>query len=128
MRKNPVLLMYCKEETKRQKIRKLCQQFGMECQLLSVKDGKEEIGVLSGVYEKAMRTHEMPPFAWQIPELIVFSGLPESRLHLFLDAYRKEGLEPIALKAIVTPHNVMWSIYELSNELASEHEKMHSQR
>ena len=110
---------------KQQKIRKLCQRFGMECRMLTEKDGKEELGVLCATYPAAVGKHEMPPFAWQMPELLVFSGLQENSLQLFLAAYREAQIEQIPLKAIVTPHNISWSIYELSRELASEHAAMH---
>ena len=55
----------------------------------------------------------------------MFSGLQENSLQLFLAAYREAQIEQIPLKAIVTPHNISWSIYELSRELASEHAAMH---
>ena len=113
MQKTSILLMHCKEMEKQQKIRKLCQRFGMECRMLTEKDGKEELGVLCAT------------FAWQMPELLVFSGLQENSLQLFLAAYREAQIEQIPLKAIVTPHNISWSIYELSRELASEHAAMH---
>ena len=125
MQKTSILLMHCKEMEKQQKIRKLCQRFGMECRMLTEKDGKEELGVLCATYPVAVGKHEMPPFAWQMPELLVFSGLQENSLQLFLAAYRETQIEQIPLKAIVTPHNISWSIYELSRELASEHAAMH---
>ena len=40
MQKTSILLMHCKEMEKQQKIRKLCQRFGMECRMLTEKDGK----------------------------------------------------------------------------------------
>ena len=81
--------------------------------------------VCTGAVLGAVGKHEMPPFAWQMPELLVFSGLQENSLQLFLAAYREAQIEQIPLKAIVTPHNISWSIYELSRELASEHAAMH---
>ena len=118
MQKNSILLMHCKEMEKQQKIRKLCQRFGMECRMLTEKDGKEELGVLCATYPAAVGKHEMPPFAWQMPELLVFSGLQENSLQLFLAAYREAQIEQI-------PHNISGSIYELSRELASEQAAMH---
>lgn len=64
MQKTSILLMHCKEMEKQQKIRKLCQRFGMECRMLTEKDGKEELGVLCATYPVAVGKHEMPPFAW----------------------------------------------------------------
>lgn len=37
MQKTSILLMHCKEMEKQQKIRKLCQRFGMECRMLTGK-------------------------------------------------------------------------------------------
>ena len=60
MQKTSILLMHCKEMEKQQKIRKLCQRFGMECRMLTEKDGKEELGVLCATYPVAVGKHEMP--------------------------------------------------------------------
>lgn len=38
MQKTSILLMHCKEMEKQQKIRKLCQRFGMECRMLTEKE------------------------------------------------------------------------------------------
>ena len=57
MQKTSILLMHCKEMEKQQKIRKLCQRFGMECRMLTEKDGKEELGVLCATYPVAVGKH-----------------------------------------------------------------------
>ena len=88
-------------------------------------DMEKELGELCGIYIGAKGTHAPAPLLYQMPELLIFSGIPEGMLDLILAEYRKEKIEPVALKAIVTPHNIGWTVYELSSELAKEHAAMH---
>lgn len=55
-----------------------------------------------------------------IPDFLVFSGFSDEKLDEFLKAYKEKGIEKIPLKAIVTPHNVNWTINELIAELIKE--------
>ena len=62
---------------------------------------------------------KLPPL-YQMPELLVFVGMPEARLDQFLDAYKAAGIEPVALKAVATLHNSNWTVYELIETLKEE--------
>lgn len=62
---------------------------------------------------------EIPPL-YQMPEVIVFAGVPEERLDLFLEEYKKAGIEPVALKAVSTMHNGSWTVFELIERLQEE--------
>lgn len=53
-------------------------------------------------------------------QMMVMYGLSSQRLNLFLQNMKKAGIPRIALKAIVTPHNVSWSFRELYRELERE--------
>ena len=54
-------------------------------------------------------------------ELLVFSGINSSQMDIFLAEYKKEGIEPIGCKAVVTPDNVFWSADKLFREIFREH-------
>ena len=86
---------------------------------------EKELGELCGIYMGAKGIHAPAPLLYPMPELLVFSGIPEGMQDLILAEYRKEKIEPVALKAMVTPHNISWTVYELSSELAKEHAAMH---
>lgn len=60
------------------------------------------------------------PDKYKLPELFIFSGLSDENIDKFLEEYRKSGIEPVGLKAVVTPTNISWSIYELVCELEKE--------
>lgn len=53
-------------------------------------------------------------------EVIVFSDFDDKDLDEFLEGYKNTGLEPIDLKAVVTPTNMNWTFVELCNELVQE--------
>ena len=56
-------------------------------------------------------------------EMLVLDGLRGPGLSRFLDALRAHGAS-VALKAVVTEHNVNWSSLQLYRELKCEHERM----
>ena len=56
-------------------------------------------------------------------EMMVMEGLRGPRLNQFLDALRSHGAS-IALKAVVTEHNVNWSSLQLYRELQKEHRQL----
>ncbi len=59
-----------------------------------------------------------------VPDHIIFSGDVADNLDLFLDSYRKRGIRRIALKAVVTVHNLSWTLKELLEELRKEERMM----
>ena len=68
------------------------------------------------------------PESYRMPELLVFCGLEDGLLDQFLAGYRQREIEPIGLKAVATPHNLFWTVYELTTELEQERAAMQSVR
>lgn len=62
------------------------------------------------------------------PEVMVFSGITDTQLDMFLHGYKMGGISPIYLKAILTPYNYTWSLYQLTQELIREHTAMMMER
>lgn len=120
----PLVLGMVKQKEKEAAIQEICRKQKLQYRALERSDTEKELGVLCGIYDVPIGKHGQVPILYQLPELLLFSGMPGDSLDLFLAAYRKEGLEPIALKAVVTPHNVMWNLHELAAELAAEDAKM----
>ena len=48
------------------------------------------------------------------------SGFEDGKLDMYLAAYKNREIEPVRLKAVLTPYNCMWSVYELTQELEKE--------
>ena len=55
--------------------------------------------------------------------MLLFAGFDRSSLDNALDAVRSAGVV-IPLKAMYTPHNRLWSLSHLLNELQAEHNAM----
>ena len=53
--------------------------------------------------------------------MMVFSNMADM-LDQFLSEYKKAGIPPIGLKAVITPHNIFWSAEDLYKELFKEHQ------
>lgn len=53
-------------------------------------------------------------------EMIIFAGLSDRELDIYIDRYKKSGVEKIPLKAQLTDTNVNWTIRRLYTELGRE--------
>lgn len=53
-------------------------------------------------------------------EMIIFAGLSDRELDIYIDRYKKSGAEKIPLKAQLTDTNVNWTIRRLYTELGRE--------
>jgi hypothetical protein len=69
---------------------------------------------------KTAAKHKQVPMLYGLPELMFFYGIEDEALERFLDAYNEAGIEKIRLKAVVTPTNLNWTLYELAEELDKE--------
>ena len=56
--------------------------------------------------------------------MIVFKNFSDKVLEDFLRRYRQSGIEKVALKAGLTPYNIVWNSFQLRDELMREHEEM----
>lgn len=115
-----ILLFHINLE-KKVRILALCRQLEMEPVVVEKAKYHQQMGVLAGIVgfkEKGGRFEgkELPG------EMMVFSGMDENMLDMFLAEYKKAGIAPIALKAVLTPHNIRWTPEELFRELMGEHQ------
>ena len=60
------------------------------------------------------------PALYNLPEFMIFNGFADEELDEFLHAYRAAGIPKIQLKAVVTPFNIGWTLYELIEHLKEE--------
>jgi hypothetical protein len=123
------LIMYKINETSKEKqVVNLCRKLGLKTRKLKDSDAKITVGTLTGngkinvsPNSQMLNTaNQNVPTGYSLPELIVFSGLKDNKLDEFLAEYKKMGIAPIGLKAVVTIHNVNWTMYELAEELVRE--------
>lgn len=126
---SPVVLYFIADSRKEKQITKLCRKLGIRLKGLKPEDSNTEIGALAGITRTdagsaPVRSHASAPVGYVLPELLIFSGLSDESLDVFLAEYKKAGIEPVGLKAIVTPHNLTWTVYELTAELVRERTAM----
>lgn len=57
-------------------------------------------------------------------EMMIFANLRETQLEQILYRIRKNGVKKVDYKAILTDTNKDWTVPQLYEELAGEHEKM----
>ena len=149
----PLVLYYTEDKGKAQQIEMLCGQLSFKTKRLRGSDAGTPVGKLAGMSMKSEKTSlagksikaekagaaaekngEAPsrgncvPADYKQPEVMVFSGITDTQLDMFLHGYKMGGISPIYLKAILTPYNYTWSLYQLTQELIREHTAMMMER
>ena len=123
------LIMYkINELSKEKQVVNLCRKLGLKTRKLKDSDAKITVGTLTGNGKinaspdnhMLNTANQNVPTGYSLPELIIFSGLKDNKLDEFLAEYKKMEIASIGLKAVVTIHNVNWTMYELAEELVRE--------
>ncbi|MBQ9210763.1 MAG: DUF3783 domain-containing protein [Clostridia bacterium] len=116
-----VLLFNFTDEGRRKKVKAALFRNGIPSQEVPPERQGETIGALLGLAGFAEgEKGEEAPFQ---EEMIVMHGLAPRQFNGFLDGLKQNGTR-VALKAVVTEHNVNWSAARLYRELAEEHAAM----
>ena len=124
MKSGAQVFLYIPDEKKKVMIRSLCEKSGYFCREIQNADmNKTILELITGRVVPAAGRAAAPPLYF-LPELLLFQGLTDREVHQFLDAYRAEGIPRVDLKAMVTPYNITWTLYELAEHLKEEHESM----
>jgi len=129
MSRIPLVMFYTDNMKKEKQIVSLCRKLNLQIRRMKKTDGEKSVGQLAGLPGTVLTvgqsaSKERMPQDFVLPEFLIFSGLHEEQLDSFLGEYRQAGIEPIALKAVVTQHNKDWSLYALCRELMREHVAM----
>lgn len=120
------VMFYTRNIKKEKQIAALCRGLNFTVRTIKPQDINKPLGsicVQSGIKAnspKAKGERVKAPDNYRLPELIIFSGLSDEALDRFLEEYKGLGIEPVGLKAVVTPTNISWSVYELVCELEKE--------
>ena len=123
MRPGAQVFLHIPDKNKLDRISKLCEKSGYSCRRIQNADVNRTIlELISG--QSAGKKVSAPPLNF-LPEMMIFQGLADKEVHQFLEAYRAEGIPAVDLKAVVTPWNFTWTLYELAEHLKEEHRSMH---
>ena len=140
MRPGAQVFLHIPDRNKLERISKLCEKSGYSCCPVRNADVNRTIlELISGQSAGAVRAGtagagapgtgkgkkvSAPPLYF-LPEIMLFQGLADKEVHRFLEMYRAEGIPAVDLKAVVTPWNLTWTLYELAEHLKEEHRSMH---
>ncbi len=113
-----ILILNGTDEINR-KLGMICERLGIESDVIPKEKYNHTIGALAGVTDMKEAVPEYNEKELSM-EMVVFSGLSDKELDIFLEACKKEKLS-IRLKAVRTDANVSWSAYDLYKELMKEY-------
>lgn len=124
------ILLFHVDGKKASRIQTLCRTLHFQTKIVSGTQYRNSLGYVAGITgippigqddHTGLTDLSHDPFQ---KEMLIFSGMTSEELDLFLSSYRESGMEPIALKAVITPDNVFWSIGRLYRELEKEHSRL----
>ncbi len=122
-----MILYYVQDEKKKIQLEVIGMSMSIETKQIKPSDLNTQIGKLVGIKDIApldLTRTEKPPVIFCMPEIIIFSGISNKKLDEFLFSYKNVGLTPTKLKAVTTPKNIHWTLYQLIQELSSEREQI----
>lgn len=125
MGKSQFIIYYTEDKEKERQMIRLCEQLQIKTKRLSWTDINAPVGQLIGIKTNEAKINGIPgnvkaAMGYKIPEIMIFSGLSSEKLDEFLAEYKAAGILPIALKAVITPYNIAWTVYQLIQELMRE--------
>lgn len=114
------VLLFRLNQDKYAAVRKICKILGIRILDIARKDYSQKLGSLAQIqgFSKEAKKYDGP----ELPaEMLVFSEMNSDQVDAFLAEYKKTGVEPIALKAVVTDQNIFWTADRMQKELLREH-------
>ncbi|MDF2952141.1 MAG: hypothetical protein K0S18_1724 [Anaerocolumna sp.] len=120
---NEVVLLYNFDVEKLNKIKFVLIRMGIKIKMITKEYYLQSIGYLVGIkgFEKSDEIYIEEGFQ---EEMLVMKGFSSSRIDELLKLLKKNGVQRIPLKAIITEYNQSWNSIELYKELKEEHEQM----
>ena len=119
--KQAVLLCYNLAPEKAQKIRLAAMRLKIRVRPVAKEEYGQTLAALCGMEETTDAAYGGAGFE---DEMLVMANFPAGMMNTFLGLFRRMGIAPVALKAILTPTNAQWDSEKLHAEIASEHEAM----
>lgn len=120
-------------EEKKNGISLVCQRLGIEMRVIGNEylnvclgdiiialSGENRTGKAIKINNNQVESAAKAPALYNMPELMIFNGFDSPALDGFLNMYKMTGLPKIPLKAVVTPYNIKWTLYELIEHLKEE--------
>ena len=119
--KQPVFLCYNLSGEKMQKIRLAAMRLKIRVRPVEEDEYAQTVAALCGLEEKTDAAYVGAGFE---DEMLVMANFPAGMMNAFLGLFRRMGIAPVALKAMLTPTNAAWDSEKLHAEIAGEHQAM----
>lgn len=130
------VLLYNINGDKAKNIKKILLLLGIRGKSVTADMYTEKLGVLAGMLAKEEAQNvktDIEPEKVEVAgenvrfteEMLVMCGFSNERVDRFLMEMRKQKVQKIGLKAVLTPYNALWDSYELYRELMKEHKRIH---
>lgn len=119
--KQPILLCYNLSGEKMQKIRLAAMRLKIRVRPVEEDEYAQTVAALCGLEEKTDAAYVGAGFE---DEMLVMANFPAGMMNAFLGLFRRMGIAPVALKAMLTPTNAAWDSEKLHAEIAGEHQAM----
>ena len=119
--KQPVLLCYNLSGEKMQKIRLAAMRLKIRVRPVEKDEYAQTVAALCGLEEKTDAAYVGAGFE---DEMLVMANFPAGMMNAFLGLFRRMGIAPVALKAMLTPTTAAWNRENLHAEIAGEHQAM----
>ena len=119
--KQPVLLCYNLSGEKMQKIRLAAMRLKIRVRPVEEDEYAQTVAALCGLEEKTDAAYVGAGFE---DEMLMMANFPAGMMNAFLGLFRRMGIAPVALKAMLTPTNAAWDSEKLHAEIAGEHQAM----
>ena len=119
--KQPVLLCNNLSGEKMQKIRLAAMRLKIRVRPVEEDEYAQTVAALCGLEEKTDAAYVGAGFE---DEMLVMANFPAGMMNAFLGLFRRMGIAPVALKAMLTPTNAAWDSEKLHAEIAGEHQAM----
>ena len=120
---NEMVLLYNMDSDKGRKIKFVLIRLGVRIKNISKAQFNQPLGALAGIKEFSLLEEEFKGDAFE-DEMMVMKGLSSTKIDQIILQFRKNGIEKINLKAVITPTNQSWNSLELYEEIKQEHEEM----
>lgn len=115
------IYLYIPDEDKREGIISLCEKLMLSYSYLASADINKSIAEITDIkLPNNKKSNAKAPALYFLPELMLFNAVPDALLDKFFDEYKKAGIPKVKLKAVVTPYNLSWTLYELAEHLKEE--------
>ena len=117
--KQPVLLMYNLSGERARAVSVAAMRLKIRVRRVSPEEYALPLAILCGLEGETEEGAPVCPFE---EEMLVMALFPAGMMNAFLQAMRRAGISPVALKAVLTPTNAAWNSVRLHEELSRERE------